>query len=99
MHVYGLPFHLWSRENLKVIGNYLGEIAAVKPHTLDLSKPDGARILVKFSGRIVHFEPVEVTDGVKNYKFVFFPMILENEVNVGVERTKWVAVMTQQKKK
>lgn len=44
IHIYGLPFHLWNRDNFEVIGKYLCELVGVDTCTLDFSKLDGARI-------------------------------------------------------
>ena len=52
VRVLGLPFHLWSWEVFKKIGDYYGGFVAMEEDTACMSNLQWARILVKLVGRV-----------------------------------------------
>lgn len=90
-------YHLWSSDNFEILGKYLGELVGIDPCTLDFYEHDRAHVKVKVSAGRVDFELVEVTDKDKDYKITFsffrWAVVLESEVKLGVDETKWVDII------
>lgn len=66
VHVYGLPYHLWSSGNFMLIGNQVGEAVAVDPCSINFTKHDAVRIKVRSEQSLFNFDPIWVFDGVKS---------------------------------
>lgn len=88
--VYGFPLHLWSNENLAKIGDEVGEAVAIDRATLEFAHIDAARVKIKTRKGKYWLNPIKVTKGVKKYTLAFYPMVLEYDVKLGVDRARWV---------
>lgn len=71
VQIYGLPYHLWSRENFTKIGDHVGKAVGIYSHILDLTKLDAARIKVE-ANKVCIFDPITVSDGIKKYRITIF---------------------------
>lgn len=69
--IYGLSYHLWNSENLTKLCDSVTEAVAIDRTTLELQQLDAARVKIKVQQGRFWFDPIEVTEGVKNYTITF----------------------------
>lgn len=75
---------------LTKIGDSLAESVAIDRATLELEQLDAARVKIIVQAGRLWFDPIEVTEGVGYYTITYYPMVLECDVKLGLNRARWV---------
>lgn len=66
---------------------------AIDRATLELTQVDAARIKIRNSKGKFWFDPLIVSDGVKEYSILFYPMVSKKDVKLGVDQSKWAEII------
>lgn len=88
VHLYSIPYHLWSVQNFTLIDNTIGEAVALDPASTAFSRLDTARIKIRTRGSKASFDPITVTDDVWKYKVAIYPVVLGENIKFGVDESK-----------
>lgn len=63
---------------------------ALDPAWTDISRLDAARIKIKTTENKFSFDPITITDGICKYKVAIYPVVLGEDIKLGVDESKWV---------
>lgn len=63
---------------------------SLDPTSTDFSRHDTARIKINTRWSKVSFYPITITDRVRKYKVAIYPVVLREDIKMGVDESKWV---------